>query len=266
MRPLIVLLLCSILGWPTLASQGNSTKPLTNADVMDMLSADVSPDIVIAKIKKSTCEFDTSPATLKALKAANTPDAVILAMIEASGEPHPDSSLKGSDTAIPGRVVCDHLEPVPVFSGPWQLSTSVEIFKVKCGDRVTIVEPIKNGGAVKIRTADGRSGYMAWARLAMQADTGPETQPQTQNVNVSPDEKQIAKKKHDEMQKASDDLEDCRTAAQNEYDTKMNMVNTMTITPVQRVYASTRLKQNYDAEVRACRARYEVRVSAIEAE
>ena len=95
----------------------------------------------------------------------------------------------------------------------------------------------------------------------MQADAGPK--PQT--VPSEPD-KQIANKKRAEMQRASDDLDDCRTQAQNEYNTKMNAVNTLTLTPIQRVYASTRLKQNYDYEVRACRSRYEARVQAIEAE
>lgn len=33
----------------------------------------------------SACEFDTSPATLKELKAAKVPDAVILVMIETGG-------------------------------------------------------------------------------------------------------------------------------------------------------------------------------------
>jgi hypothetical protein len=248
-----------------LASQdSHATKPLTNADVLDMLKAGISQDIVVAKIRKSACEFDTSPATLKALKTANTPDAVILAMVEASGEPHSDNAsvpLKGNDVVIPARVICNSGDPVPVFSGPWEQSTSVEVFKLKCGDRVTIIEPIKTGSAVKIRSVDGRVGYIAWARLSMQASAEPETQ------DVSAEtEKQIANKKRYQTQKASDDLEDCRTQAQNEYETKMNTVNTLALTPVQRVYASTRLKQNYDAEVRTCRSQYEARVRAIDAE
>jgi hypothetical protein len=39
-------------------------------------------EIVIAKIKASQCQFDTSPDTLKQLKEAEVPDSVILAMIE----------------------------------------------------------------------------------------------------------------------------------------------------------------------------------------
>ena len=48
------------------------SKPLTNADILDMLNSGVSQDIVIAKIKKSACEFDTSPEALKALKVVRS--------------------------------------------------------------------------------------------------------------------------------------------------------------------------------------------------
>jgi len=55
-----------VLSRTTLASQDTQTpkvgaKSLTNADVLDMLSAGLSQEIVIAKIAASTCEFDTSP-------------------------------------------------------------------------------------------------------------------------------------------------------------------------------------------------------------
>jgi hypothetical protein len=43
----------------------------------------MSADIIIAKIKTSSCSFETSPAALKELKEAGVPDAVILAMVQA---------------------------------------------------------------------------------------------------------------------------------------------------------------------------------------
>src|SRR5690348_5185841 len=57
--------------------------PLRNADVVKMLHDGLSPDVVAAKVRKSESEFDTSPGTLAALKAAGVPDAVTLAMLEA---------------------------------------------------------------------------------------------------------------------------------------------------------------------------------------
>ena len=255
-RPLTALLsLYLFFSCPMLASQENRAKPLTNADILDLLKAGVSQDVVIGKIRKSECNFDTSPAALKALKSANIPDAVTLAMVEASGEPHSDNAsapLKGDDGGIPARVSCNYADPVPVFSAPRDQSNSVEAFKVKCGDRVSVIEPIKNAGWLEIRTVDGRVGYISWSILSMKASS----EPDTQNAN----------NKRDQAQRASDDLEDCRTRAQNEYDTKMATVNTLTLTPVQRVYASNRLKQNFDAEARACRSQYEARMKAIDAE
>jgi hypothetical protein len=57
-------------------------KALVNADITDMLGAGLSPEIVTAKTATSTCEFDTSPAALKALKTRNVPGSVILAMVQ----------------------------------------------------------------------------------------------------------------------------------------------------------------------------------------
>ena len=43
-------------------------------------------EIFIAKIKKSKCSFDTSVPALKELKAANVPETIIRAMMDA-GQP-----------------------------------------------------------------------------------------------------------------------------------------------------------------------------------
>jgi hypothetical protein len=75
----LLVTLCLALGGSVLASQDKpaqqaAAKPLTNSDVLDMLKAGLSQEIVIAKIKASSCEFDTAPTTLKELKAASVPD------------------------------------------------------------------------------------------------------------------------------------------------------------------------------------------------
>ena len=70
MRPLYVALLLALFVVPgrwVLASQDSESPkvtatPLTNADVLDMLKAGVSQDVVIAKIRASACEFDTTPS------------------------------------------------------------------------------------------------------------------------------------------------------------------------------------------------------------
>ncbi|MFP5234559.1 MAG: hypothetical protein ACLGSD_01545 [Acidobacteriota bacterium] len=63
---------------------------VTNQDVIAMLKAGLSADIVAAKIKASECRCDTSPAALEQLKSAGVPDNVILAMVEVS-KPEPEA-------------------------------------------------------------------------------------------------------------------------------------------------------------------------------
>jgi S1-C subfamily serine protease len=60
---------------------------LTNKDVVEMLKAGLSPEIVIAKINSSPTAFDTSAPGLQELKASNVPDAVILAMLQPKSAP-----------------------------------------------------------------------------------------------------------------------------------------------------------------------------------
>ncbi len=56
---------------------------LTDDDILVLVKAGLSADVVVAKIKASTCHFDTSPSKLKDLKEAGVPDSVILAIVEA---------------------------------------------------------------------------------------------------------------------------------------------------------------------------------------
>ena len=58
---------------------------LTNKDVLDMVKAGLTSDVIVAKIKSSATSFDTTPAALAELKVANVPDAVILAMVNGPG-------------------------------------------------------------------------------------------------------------------------------------------------------------------------------------
>src|SRR6266851_9734153 len=139
----LLVALCLVFSGSVLASQDTQTpeataKSLANADVLDMLSAGLSQEIVIAKIAASTCEFDTSPAALKVLKATNVSDAVILAMVQAPTRSH-RQELTNAEPSAPARVDCKHTDPVPIFSAPRTQTlnhseSSVEVFRVKCGD------------------------------------------------------------------------------------------------------------------------------------
>lgn len=57
---------------------------LTNNDVVDMVKAGLSEDVILAKIKNSKCEFNTSSEYLIKLKENGVSDKLITAMIEAN--------------------------------------------------------------------------------------------------------------------------------------------------------------------------------------
>lgn len=63
--------------------------PLTNKDVLQMISIGLSEGVIVDKIHAAQAtNFDTSIDALKSLKDAKVPDAVIQAMIQASSAAH----------------------------------------------------------------------------------------------------------------------------------------------------------------------------------
>lgn len=74
---------------------------LTNADILNMNKAGLPSSVLVAKIKSSASNFDTSPAQLQQLKAGGVPDDVILAMVEApSGQAKPVDVAATPVTAV----------------------------------------------------------------------------------------------------------------------------------------------------------------------
>ncbi len=67
---------------PSTAEQSADSPTLTNKDILELVHAGLSAEVIVAKINGSRCDFNTSPDSLKALKAANVPDTVILAMVK----------------------------------------------------------------------------------------------------------------------------------------------------------------------------------------
>ena len=96
----LILALCGILTGTLMAARGGQasetkTNALTNKDVLDMLRAGLSQEVVIAKIKSSARNLDTSPTALKDLKAAHVPKKVILAMVQVPAVASPNSAQVG---------------------------------------------------------------------------------------------------------------------------------------------------------------------------
>jgi hypothetical protein len=59
------------------------TDALTNKPVLDILRAGLCQEVLIAKMKSSGCNLDTSPTELKELKTTNLPEEGIMAMAQA---------------------------------------------------------------------------------------------------------------------------------------------------------------------------------------
>jgi hypothetical protein len=109
-------------------SPGNNSVISTN-DILGMLKAGVSAEVVTAKVKGSRCQCDTSPAALQQLKATAVPDSVIVAMIEASAAPstaRPPTDIRKTKTVYllnrsTDQRVFDHLEAKLKQWGRWTL-------------------------------------------------------------------------------------------------------------------------------------------------
>jgi curli biogenesis system outer membrane secretion channel CsgG len=56
---------------------------VSNKDVIDMVQARLSDQVIISKVRTTKCKFDTSPSALIQLKKAGASDAVMLALTEA---------------------------------------------------------------------------------------------------------------------------------------------------------------------------------------
>ncbi len=71
------------------ATQGQSEKILTNEDVLELLDAGLSAELIVTMIETSRSEFDTDLATILELKKAEVPDAVLQAMVKSAAAPKP---------------------------------------------------------------------------------------------------------------------------------------------------------------------------------
>lgn len=104
---LITLAICAGI-IPGIAQSG--AKPMVDSDVVTMVKAGLSSQIVIAKIKGSATAFDTSAAALAKLKADGVPDDVILTMVMTSS-----ASPTGQASPTPQSEATRVLDPVTAF-------------------------------------------------------------------------------------------------------------------------------------------------------
>jgi hypothetical protein len=168
-----------ILQEPAQTQTQTGATELTNKDVLDMVKAGLATEIVVAKIKASPGKFDTSAATLAELKAANVPDAVIMAMVGGALEATTSSDQKPTaDVSVPDGTEIEI-----------QLKSTASSEELKVGDIVdfSVVRPVVVNGVVifdkdaparaRITTAKkrghwGHAGKLEWAMQDVQAVDG----------------------------------------------------------------------------------------------
>jgi hypothetical protein len=151
------LLLTLCVFFSAVCAQGSQldAAALTNKDVLEMLKAELSQEVVIAKIKSSNCRFDTSPDALKALKTSNVPNAVILAMVQAPAASRIEATLE--KVLRVAQVRCGvNAKEIPLLSSP---SSFTPVAEVKCGEQVSVLE--EKDPWKRIRTTDGRVAYIS---------------------------------------------------------------------------------------------------------
>lgn len=159
------LLTCAILKGQT---AGPSKKALTNQDVIELVKAGLSPEVLSAKIKSSACNFDTSPSALKDLKGAGVPDGVILAMVQAPiGS---DAGLTPESSPKIVSITCVNAREIPAYPSP---EVSKAIANPRCGEKVSVLD--HHGSWAKIRTEDGTTGWVSQYFLPSEAQVPPPT-------------------------------------------------------------------------------------------
>lgn len=156
----------------------DSATPLNNRDVIEMVKANLTADIIIAKIKASACEFETTPDALQQLKGAGVPDAVLLAMVMApkrGARAEPPQKLK---VQIPFGTVVEV-----------EAAFNVSSQEVRKGDLISfrVVYPVMTNGVTVIAAGAtatarvirasrgghfGRAGRLAWTMEYVMAVDG----------------------------------------------------------------------------------------------
>lgn len=150
-----------------------SPRLLRNGDVLRMVEEKVEPELIVAKILTSPCNFDVFPPVLRDLRRRGVPEEVLRAMKVAPNGP---PALADVDTSV---------KPAPRVQIPEGTIIEVETLKetssakVKEGDAITFLAKrrvyvnnvlvIERGAVAKARVVKarnakplGRAGMLAW--------------------------------------------------------------------------------------------------------
>ncbi|HVS86613.1 MAG TPA: hypothetical protein VHF01_00175 [Candidatus Acidoferrum sp.] len=104
---LLALTVCAVTG-----SVGQTQKPLTNADIINMTKQGFDPSLIVKDIRSSSTDFDTSPQALIDLKNAGVDKSVMEAMLSAQAD-KPSGTIEAvrSTTTTANGVALDPAKP-----------------------------------------------------------------------------------------------------------------------------------------------------------
>jgi hypothetical protein len=172
---LILTISFAVVAFPSSQDPSAAAKPqsvstaLTNKDILDMVKAGLTADVIVAKIKSSATSFETSPTVLTELKTAGVPDAVILAMV--------DRPSSGTPIEVPADGIANVPDGTEVEI---QLTNNASGEEMKVGDLVdfVVIKPVQINGLTifekdaaaraRVTTAKraghwGKAGKLQWA-------------------------------------------------------------------------------------------------------
>lgn len=158
---------------------------LSNREVLEMVKANVAPDVIAAKIRSSACDFDTTPAALQQLKAEGVPDVVLMAMVlapkrtAAQGQAaQPVEPPKKSKAKIPNGTSVEVEAAFTVNSQEVRKGDliSFRVVNPVIVDGITIIAPGATATARVVKASRGghfgRAGRLAWSMQDVTAVDG----------------------------------------------------------------------------------------------
>jgi hypothetical protein len=154
--------LITCLAFTCLSIRAQSAAPLTNKDVIDLVKMGMSSDVIVAKIKNSPSNFDTSLAALQDLKMANVPEPVILAMVNA---PNANGSSSAADKSPARAGVKNLYEVQKIYVDEMGKSDDSDRF------RLLVREKLADKGFTMVDTPDEADGILKGS-LATQLSQG----------------------------------------------------------------------------------------------
>jgi hypothetical protein len=113
-----LLILVALTACAGTSSSGQTQKPLTNADILNMSKQGFDSNLIVKDIQSSNSDFDTSPEALIELKNAGVDKAVMEAMLSSqAAKPSANIEAVRATTTATGGVASDPANPACNTSG-----------------------------------------------------------------------------------------------------------------------------------------------------